>query len=147
MSVRDLIVGTYRVAVMEYYSEDGDVGRPYGDAPLGFAFYSAEGYTSTILSRPDRAPFVAGDIMSGTDDEKLAAFATAGAFSGRWELAGDTILHHLECTTFPNWVGTTQVRPFEVDEDSLTLYPPKMLMNGRTRSAMVRLDRIKEQWS
>jgi hypothetical protein len=147
MSVRELIVGTYRVALMEYYAEDGEVGRPYGDAPLGFAFYSAEGYTSTILSRADRPDFVGGDIMSGTDAEKLAAFATAGAFSGRWELVDDTILHHLECTTFPNWVGTTQVRPFEVDERSLTLYPPKMLMNGKIRSAKVRLDRITEQWS
>ena len=147
MSVRDLIVGTYRVGLMEYYGEDGEVGRPYGEQPLGFAFYSAEGYTSTILSRPDREHFAGGDIMSGTDAEKLAAFATAGAFSGRWELVDDTILHHLECTTFPNWVGTTQVRPFEVDEDTLTLYPPKMLMNGAIRSAKVRLDRITERWS
>ena len=98
------------------------------------------------------APAFAADSVicvntAGGTCTQSAATIPAAITAANANLVDDTILHHLECTTFPNWVGTTQVRPFEVDEDSLTLYPPKMLMNGKIRSAKVRLDRIKEQWS
>ncbi|HEU5308172.1 MAG TPA: lipocalin-like domain-containing protein [Acidimicrobiia bacterium] len=143
VSIRDLVVGAYRVAAMEHYTDSGEVGRPYGNPPLGFAFYSTEGYTSTILMRPDRVNFAGGDVLGGETSEKVAAFETAAAFAGRWELVDDTIVHRLEAATYPNWVGTTQVRPFEVDEDGLTLYPPDMLMGGEIRHAMVRFARIR----
>jgi hypothetical protein len=84
-----------------------------------------------------------GDVLGGETCEKVAAFETAAAFAGRWELVDDTIVHRLEAATYPNWVGTTQVRPFEVDEDGLTLYPPDMLMGGEIRHAMVRFARIR----
>lgn len=147
VSIRDLVVGAYRVAAMEHYNDRGDVGRPYGDPPLGFAFYTAEGYTSTILMRPDRPNFAAGDVLGGEADEKVAAFETAAAFAGRWEVVDQTIVHRLEAATFPNWVGTTQVRPFEADENGLTLYPPDMLMGGEIRHAVVRFDRIRSPYA
>jgi len=138
----DLLVGTWRVLAVEHTADDGGVGRPFGDRPQGLILYTPERYMSAILMRPDRPPFAAGDVLGGTEAEKAAAFGSSSAFGGRWEIVGDEIVHHLEVTTFPNWVGTDQPRRFDLTDTHLTLYPPPMLMEGRLRRARVHCERI-----
>ncbi len=128
---------------MEHYTDDGEVGRPFGDAPQGVIIYTAERYMTAVLMRPGRAPFAAGDVLGGTEAERAEAFLGANAFAGRWEVDGAEVVHHLEVTTFPNWVGTDQRRRFEVTASELTLYPPSMLMEGKLRHARVHCDRIR----
>jgi hypothetical protein len=140
------LIGTWRVVAMEYYDEDGTVGRPFGDHPEGFITYTPEGYMMALLSRSDREPFADGDIMGGTSEEQVTAFLTASAFAGRFELVDGQIHHHLEAASFPNWKGTTQPRRFALSGDQLELYPPPLLMKGQLRSSMVRLVRL-AHWS
>ena len=136
------LIGTYRVLAMEHYADDGEVGRPFGDDPRGLIVYTAERYMTAVLMRSDRPRFEAGDVLGGTDAERAAAFQTANAFAGRWELVGDEVVHHLEVTTFPNWVGTEQRRRFELSDTHLTLFPPTMLMEGKLRHARVHCQRL-----
>jgi hypothetical protein len=136
------LVGTYRLVSMEHYTEDGTVGRPFGDAPSGFITYTAEGYMMALLSRSDRQPFADGDIMGGSPQEQIAAFLTASAFAGRYEIREQKIWHHLEAATFPNWAGTVQVRDYELTETSLALFPPPLLMDGQMRTSRVAFTRL-----
>jgi hypothetical protein len=136
------LVGTYRFLSMEHYSEDGSVGRPFGEAPEGFMTYTPEGYMMALLSRSDRVPFVGGDILGGTQEEQISAFMTASSFAGRYEVRDGQIHHHLEAASFPNWKGTTQPRDFELTETHLKLYPPALLMDGQLRTSRVVLERL-----
>ena len=142
MSVEDELVGTYRLLSFENFAEDGEVGRPFGEHPTGMIIYTPERYMSAIMMRTDRPAFSAGDILGGTDAEKLEAFATSSAYSGQWEIVGDQIIHHLLCTTYPNWTGTDQPRNFDLTATTFTLYPPPMLMQGRIRHGKVHFERI-----
>ncbi len=139
MSAEELLVGTWRVLAMEHYTDDGEVGRPFGNAPAGLIIYTAERYMTAVLMRPDRPQFAVNDILAGTADERASAFLSANAFAGRWE----EVVHHLEVCTFPNWVGTQQRRRFSVSSAELTLYPPSMLMEGKLRHARVHCARIR----
>jgi hypothetical protein len=143
LSVEELLVGTWRVLAMEHYTDDGEVGRPFGDDPRGIIVYTVERYMTAVLMRPGRPPFAAGDVLAGSDAERAAAFLTANAFAGRWEVQGQEVVHHLEVTTFPNWAGTEQRRRFEVSGTHLTLYPPTMLMQGKLRHARVHCARVR----
>ena len=136
------LVGTYRVLSMDSTADDGEVQRQFGDRPEGFITYTAEGYMMALLSRPGRAPFVDGDIMGGRPEEQVAAFLSASAFAGRYEVVGGKIAHHLEAASFPNWKGTTQVRDYELTPTHLTLRPPRLLMNGKWRTSRVHLERL-----
>ena len=54
------------------------------------------------------------------------------------------IIHHLELSAFPNWVGTDQKRYFEFSGDRLTLKTPPLTLSGRDqvhRLIWKRLDR------
>jgi hypothetical protein len=142
-SIDERLVGTYRLLSMEHYADDGEVGRPFGDNPRGFIIYTAEHYMSAILMRSDRPNFPEGDILAATDAQRVDAFATSSAYAGRWEIVGDQIIHHLEATTYPNWTDTDQPRNFELTDTHFTLFPPKMLMQGKIRHGRVHFERIK----
>ena len=140
--MEDKLVGSYRLLSFEHFSDDGEVGRPFGEHPRGFIIYTAERYMSAILMRSDRATFAAGDILGGTTDEKVEAFTSSSAYAGRWEIVNNQIIHHLEATTYPNWTGTDQVRDFELTDTHFTLFPPKMLMEGKIRHGRVHWERL-----
>ena len=142
MDAAQQLVGTYRLISFENFADDGEVQRPFGDHPRGFAMYTAEGYMSAILMVRDRPNFPEGDILAASDADRVAAFATSSAYAGRWEIVGDQIIHHLEATTYPNWTDTDQPRNFDLSETHFTLYPPRMLMQGKIRRGRVHFERI-----
>ncbi len=139
----ELLVGAYRLVAVEHHADDGEVGYPFGPSPQGFIIYTPEGCMSAILMRANRPRFAAGDILAATDDERVAAFSSSSAYAGRYEIIDDRIVHHLEVTTYPNWTGTDQVREFDVNETSLTLFPPRMLMEGKMRRGRVHFERLR----
>jgi hypothetical protein len=142
MSVEDRLVGSYRLLSFENFADDGEVARPFGDNPKGFAIYTAEHLMTAIMMRADRPNFADGDILAATESERVDAFATASSFAGRWEIVDDQIVHHLDVTTYPNWTGTLQYRNFELSDTHFTLFPPRMLMHGKIRRGEVRFERI-----
>jgi hypothetical protein len=142
MGIEEQLVGSYRLLSFEHYSDDGEIGRPFGEHPRGFILYTPQHYMSAILMRADRPNFDAGDILGGNDGEKAAAFASSSAYAGRWEIVGTQIIHHLEATTYPNWTDTDQPRDFELTDTHFTLFPPKMIMEGKVRHGRVHWERL-----
>jgi lipocalin-like protein len=141
-SVDRSLVGTFRLIAVEHVDGHGEVGEPFGPEPVGYMTYTAEGYMFVVMSRADRALFAAGDILGGTIEERAAAFGGASAFVGRYRTEGNVVTYDLVAATYPNWVGTTQVRTFEFDVDRLVLTTPMLLMDGVQRSATVTLQRL-----
>jgi len=140
--IRDRLIGSWRLLDVEHIDDDGEVGRPFGESPQGLLIYTPEGTMSATVMRRGRPNFAAADILAASDAERIAAFASASAFAGRYEIVGDEICHHLEIATYPNWTGTDQLRRFELTGTLLTLYPPRMRMEGKTRRAEVRWERL-----
>ena len=133
----DRLVGSYRLEVFRDIADDGEVRTPLGPDPVGYILYSAERWMTCVLTAAGRANFSGGDILSGTDEERIAAFATSSGYAGRWHIEDGLVVHELEAATFPNWVGTVQRRPYELDGEQLRLYPPRMLMDGKMRRSEV----------
>ena len=127
------VVGCYRVVSVEHFVDD-DTLHPFGDDPQGFLMYSAEGLMSAVLMAAGR-PNLAMDLLAGTstatDAEVVAAFHSGYGFAGTYVVDGSVITHQLIVCTVPNWVNTAQVRPFELDDDLLSLYPPDWRLRAR----------------
>ena len=64
----------------------------------------------------------------------MAAVEGYVSYCGRYEVNGDKVIHHIEVSLFPNWVGVRQERMYELDGDRLTLSTPLMLVGGRRLS-------------
>lgn len=76
------------------------------------------------VMRAGRVHFKLGDIWAASPEEKLAAFDSYNSYSGRYEVNQNKVIHHVEFSLFPNWIGGSQERYFEFSGDRLTLRTP-----------------------
>lgn len=112
-------VGTWRLVSWE--NRRGEVSHPFGRDAIGYIMYGAEGYMSVAISTATRPRFTSSDPFGGTEEERARAEQTYVSYCGRYEVRGNAVLHHIEASLFPNWVGGTQVRFFAFEGDRLTL--------------------------
>ena len=109
----NLLVGSWRLVSWENRDADGTVSYPMGRDVQGYIMYNPDGYMSVIITGPDRPAFRDADLGGGTDEERARAAATCIAYCGRYELQAGRVVHYVELSLFPNWVGTTQERFLE----------------------------------
>jgi hypothetical protein len=135
MTSNNPLIGTWRLISWENRDADGQVSYPLGRDAAGYIMYNPDGYMFVAIMRPERPKFAAGDLLSGTVEERSQAAATYVSYCGRYEFRGETVIHQVELSLFPNWVGVEQERLVEVRGDRMTLSTRPMLFGGMQRSA------------
>ena len=85
---------------------------------------------SGALAYADPADLATGDVVGGSEEERAAAFSTYLSYCGTYEVEGDVVVHHIEMSLFPNWVGGEQKRQFEPSDDKLVLRTPPLETGG-----------------
>jgi hypothetical protein len=115
--------GSWTLTGYEQRKADGAVTYPMGKDPVGRIAYDATGHMSAQLMRRDRPKFTSGSRQQGTPEEIRAAYYGYVGYYGLYDVdeAKKIVTHHVECCSFPNWVGTDLVRHFEFDGDRLIL--------------------------
>jgi hypothetical protein len=128
-------IGTWILITSEFRTPAGKVTYPLGEKAIGILIYDSGGRMAAQLMRPDRPKFASGDMRGGTPEENKAAVEGYVAYFGRYEVnvMNGTILHHIEASLFPNWLGQDQVRFFEFSADAgmLTLKTLPLLSGGQ----------------
>ncbi len=144
MAVTDVqkFIGAWKLISVETRDENGELFRR--GHRTGYLLYSEEGYISVAFMKEGRPTFASGDIRGGTVEEKMAAVEGYVSYSGRFEVRGDKVVHHIEVSLFPNWVGVSQERLYGFEGDRLTLSTPLMLVGGRQLSTHVIWERASQ---
>lgn len=116
------VIGTWRLRGYEVRSREGrQAGRPRWTRPAGLLVYLADGTMSVHLSNLDQTAFAAERRWDGTTAEKAQAFDDYLGYAGTFRWEGDRVVHVIEHSVFPNWVGGEQVRMATVTDDVLVL--------------------------
>ena len=129
------LVGAWRLASFHLATLDGDVTYPFGKDAVGYYLFSASGYMSVMVAAANRAPFATGDVMSATVEERARAAEAFIAYTGKYELRGDTLVVCPEMSFYPNWIGVDQVRIARLDGDELDLSTQPLLLAGKQQTA------------
>jgi hypothetical protein len=126
------LVGTWRLKTWQNVGSDGSVVDPLGEQPLGYIFYNHDGYVSVEMMAQHRAPYRDPNPTGGTTAERSEAISTYLSYSGRYEVLPDqdTVIHHVEICSYPNWIGNAQVRYAKLDGDVLRLTSEPMTAQG-----------------
>lgn len=124
-------VGTWRLVSCRWVDDDGRVTYPYGRSPVGYLIYTDTGHMAVNFMSANRRRFASEVRTEGTPEEERSAKKSYQAYSGRYEVRGNTIVHHVEVSLFPNWVGREQERFYELDGDRLCL-STEPLPSGKT---------------
>ncbi len=104
--------------------------------------YNDDGYMSVAFMHTDRPPFASEDMRAGTAEEKGAAFDSYQSYCGTYEVFDDKVVHHIEVSLYPNWIGLAQERFFELDGDKLSLSTPPLLLEGVQQTAHLIWQRV-----
>lgn len=117
------LTGTWKFESMVVKTECGKTVYPYGERLFGMLIYTAGGHMSALLMNPDRKNFASDDLKAGTAEEIKQAYEKFDAYCGTYTIDEEkgTVTHHVEGAKFPNWVGTDQVRYFELKGDRLQI--------------------------
>ena len=136
------LIGTWRLISWENRSADGRISYPVGKDAVGYIMYNPDGYMSVAIMRSERITFAGGDLFGGSTQEKVQAAETYVTYCGRYEFRGETVIHHVDLSLFPNWVGVDQERLVELRGDKLTLSTHPILLEGMQRSAHLIWERV-----
>jgi len=136
------LVGTWRLISWEFRDAEGHVSYPMGRDPSGYLTYSPDGYVSVTIASPNRTVFASQDMSTGTTEEKAAAFDTYISYCGTYERRGETVIHRVQASLFPNWVGGDQERIVEWQDSHLRLSTRPMLIAGGTRTVHLLWERL-----
>jgi len=142
-SLKDQIVGTWTLVLVDNVLPDGSRVQLYGPDPHGILIFDAAGRYALEIFRSGRPRFAGGDKSKGTPEEYQAAVAGSNSHFGTYAVdeAGHTITFHIEYASFPNWEGTQQKRSFLLKGDELTYTVPTPTTGG-TATGEVRWKKI-----
>lgn len=122
-TLRQKLIGTWRLVSYEIRGSDGPVTHPMGREATGLIMYAPDGYVSANLMVPGRPAFSGASVASATPAELTAAAAGYFAYAGRFEVdqSAPLVLHHIDICLIPNMVGSTQRRHVILEGPRLTL--------------------------
>ena len=115
--VAERLVGSWELVQYEVIAADG-TRRP-GNYDRGQVTYDASGRMSAHLMHSSNK----SDISPQTDELRATAFRRYLGYYGPFvvDTAGGTVTHIVEGSSNPSWVGTRQLRYYELSQDNSRL--------------------------
>ncbi len=122
-NIASLFIGSWSLASCTLTTPDGQTEYPFGEDPVGCILYTEDGHMAAHLMRRQRTLFASENRRESTLDERAAAFLDYFSYCGSYTVqhGAQTVTHHVEASSSPNWIGTDRVRTFDFSGDSLTL--------------------------
>lgn len=112
------------------FSDDRPDSYPYGEDAQGYLIYEASGGMAVMVSNACRPAISDPNIRRAPVAEKVAAFDSFFGYAGTWRLEDDQMVHSVELSLNPNFVGTDQVRGIEYTPGALTLIQQSTTASG-----------------
>lgn len=123
MDLQEQFVGSWSLVSWNVTSEDGTVAYPFGDDAVGRITYDQGGHMAAHLMRRQRTASASANPFNATQEDQLASYREYFSYYGDFTIQPDaeTVTHHVEGATFPQWVGSDQLRHYAFAGDQLTL--------------------------
>ncbi len=115
-SIRDYFLGAWKLVSTEYKYSDGHT-TPYPDLgrdATGFLMYTSSGHMCAQLMKSGRPRWSEADTP--TAPEAASALDGFISYCGAFEIRENKhiMIHHPETASSPNYLGTTQERPYHL---------------------------------
>lgn len=132
MTTANPVIGTWELkSYVREIQETTERIELFGARPFGRLVYAPSGHVAGLMLHETR-PKPMG--KAATDAEALSLFRSMVAYTGRYEVRGDTVVHHVDASWNEVWTGTDLVRTFKLDGRTLTLttVPGPSAVDGKT---------------
>jgi hypothetical protein len=126
------IVGAWTYVAVDTVGQDGSRVPMYGSNPHGVVIFDDSGHYALVNARSDLPRFASNNRLQGTPEEYRAVVHGTIAHFGTYTVneADKTITFRIQTSTFPNWDGVEQKRPFTLVGDELKWTTPNASGGG-----------------
>lgn len=116
-------VGSWRLVSYQLRLPSGVVEEPMGNRPFGRILYLKNGQMSAQVMGSTIHLFDNTDARDATTEEADRAWRNYVGYWGAYtvDVEAGVVIHTVEGSSFPNWVGQKQVRHFRFTGDQLVL--------------------------
>jgi len=115
------LVGTWQL-VSNVIDQGGKKIDQFGPDPHGVLFFESNGRYALVIVRDDLPKFAGKGRANGTPEENKAVVQGSIAHFGTYSVSGQSIVFNVGHSTFPNWDGGVQQRPFTLKGDKLSFF-------------------------
>jgi general stress protein 26 len=138
------IVGTWKLTSFESRLSNGEIRYPMGRQVSGSLMYDSGGRMSAHIMDGSRPKFASGDRGAGTDSEVRQAFVGYLAYWGTYDVdhRRQVVTHHVAGSSYPNWLGNDQLRPFKLEGNKLTITTPPIRGGGEDLITVLVWERV-----
>jgi hypothetical protein len=126
--LEEKFLGTWKLVSWVMMTQDSRVSFPFGAQAVGRILYTQDGYMAATLMAANRPCLeVSLDELAFKPKYTRAIFRfmraawTYLSYSGSYDVVGDTVIHHVEASLYPDWIGTDLVRTYAFAGDQLVL--------------------------
>ena len=138
----DSLVGTWRLVSFQVQDAEGVIAYPFGRDAEGFITYTDDGRMAVHFGAANRAHLAEPDWLAGADADIAAAARDYFAYCGAYEVHDDMVVHRVESSLIPNWIGGEQMRRVALNGDTVTLSTPPTSVGGRQQVATLVWQRV-----
>ena len=119
------LVGTWTLASATIRSGEVKMDM-FGPDPSGTLMFGRDGHYALIFLRRDLPKVLSNNRISQTAEESRAIAKGSIAHFGTYRVdeTGKFFVFRIESSTFPNWSGAEQRRPFTLSGNELTYISP-----------------------
>ncbi|RWZ58220.1 lipocalin-like domain-containing protein [Halobacillus fulvus] len=139
MTLKQQLVGSWRLVSYKVYDRNGKVTYPLGEDAQGMAIYSENGHMSVQIMSTGRLSYAGGGLHSGP--EKAVAAAANGylAYSGSYQIDPEnwTIEQDMIVSLNPNWEGDKQPRYVRFDDQKLIISSEPVFIQGEHQNTEI----------
>jgi hypothetical protein len=116
-------VGAWKIQWFGFIKSNGQTKYPFGEHPVGVAMYDAKGRMSTQITLGNIPPFLSEERDGASDEEVRTAYEGFIGYYGTYEVDDrqQLVIFHIGGSSFPNWVGKTLKRHYQIEGGRLTL--------------------------
>ena len=102
----------------------------YGPRPSGIIHYGADGRMMALITHDGRQRLSGLDRQDATEHESAVAYKAGIGYAGSYNLDGNWITHHVDVSTYPNWIGARLRREVRLLDDAVELLTAAQPQNG-----------------
>lgn len=134
------LVGSWSLVSLTV-TKSGNEVEALGPHPHGQLIFGSDGRYVLVGLRADLPKFVSENRLTGTAEENQRIVQGHVAHFGTYSVdpAEQVIVFHIQNSTFPNWNGDVQRRPFTLEGDRLTYITPGSFGYGASKVVWQRM--------
>jgi hypothetical protein len=113
---KEELIGTWKFVSTTGERKDGTKYDLFGPAPNRVTIFNPDDHFALMNARPDRPKYAGGNRMEGSPEEFRATVRGSIAYFGKYSFdePNSAFALHIDGSTFPDYEGTGQKRPFEI---------------------------------